>query len=265
MRLICNRPQLSGEYGTVTLGQYFECPDEVGASLLAAGHGRRIEQPKVIYEKKPRSFETPEVSPRRPFVTCVCLTRNRRQWLPQAIECFRAQTYAPRELLILSDGDDVRALVPDDDSIRHIHLADNLPVGEKRNFGCLRAAGSLVAHWDDDDHSEPGRLADQVARLEASGKSVAGYHSIRFTDGRAWWQYTGNESFAVGTSLCYRLTWWRAQPFEPVQVGQDETFSMRAHECGELISYSGNDFMHATIHPGNTSPRSLTGSRWKAL
>ena len=38
-----------------------------------------------------------------PLVTCVCLTRNRREFLPRAIECFLAQTYEPRELLVLND------------------------------------------------------------------------------------------------------------------------------------------------------------------
>ncbi len=54
-----------------------------------------------------------------PLVTCLCLTRNRRAWLPRAIGCFLAQTYEERELLIVDDGDEgVTDLVPDDPRIR---------------------------------------------------------------------------------------------------------------------------------------------------
>ena len=50
-----------------------------------------------------------------PLVTCLCLTRNRRGFLPRAIECFVAQTYEERELLIVDDGDDsIADLAPAD-------------------------------------------------------------------------------------------------------------------------------------------------------
>jgi hypothetical protein len=46
-------------------------------------------------------------------VTCLCLTRNRPEWLPKAIKSFQSQTYRRRELMILADGQDVRHLVPE--------------------------------------------------------------------------------------------------------------------------------------------------------
>ena len=49
-----------------------------------------------------------------PLVTCMMLTRNRREWLPRAIACYQAQTYANRELLIVMDGEDTRDAIPAD-------------------------------------------------------------------------------------------------------------------------------------------------------
>ena len=195
-------------------------------------------------------------------MTCLCLTKDRRRWLPQAIACFQRQTHKDAELLILADGEDVRDLLPADDSrVRLIHLENALNVGDKRNFGCERAAGQVIAHWDDDDHSEPERLADQLRRLDESGKSVTGYHSMRFTDGEHWWKYRGTVNYALGTSLCYRRQWWRANRFRSVQVGEDNQFVIAAFAAGELASVDAGELMFATIHPGNTSPRKM-GSSW---
>ena len=53
-----------------------------------------------------------------PLVSCICLTRNRREWLPKAIDCFEQQTYSQRELVIVWDGEPVADLVPSADNIR---------------------------------------------------------------------------------------------------------------------------------------------------
>ena len=193
-------------------------------------------------------------------MTCVCLTRNRREWLPQAIACFLAQDYVRRELLILADGDDVRDLVPHDDRIRLVHLEGAPGVGAKRNLGCELARGEIIAHWDDDDFSEPGRLSDQVGRL--SGVAVTGYHSMRFTDGARWLQYRGAGDYALGTSLCYRRDWWAGHKFPCLQVGEDNAFVAEAAGAGQLATADGSEMMHATIHTGNTSPRILRGDNW---
>ena len=199
------------------------------------------------------------------FVTCLCLTRNRLDWLPKAIRCFQQQTYPKRELLILADGQDVGHLVPEhDQQIRLIHLAGSPEIGAKRNYGCERAAGEIIAHFDDDDHSAPGRLADQVERLLETGKAVTGFHSMRFTDGIRWWKYEGTRNYALGTSLCYWRAWWKDHPFPTLQIGEDNAMVAAAHAAGQLVTADAGDLMYATNHAGNTSPRKL-GDNWKPI
>lgn len=196
-------------------------------------------------------------------MTALCLTRNRRIWLPKAIQCFQAQTYTSRELLIVADGEDVRDLLPGDNRIRLIHIEEGRLIGDKRNFGCELAAGQIIAHWDDDDYSAPGRLADQVTRLVESGKAVTGYHTMVFRDpSGSGYSYNGTPNFAMGTSLCYRRDWWEGHRFPALQVGEDNGFVQEAWTAQQLISVPAGDLMHATIHGGNTSPRQLTGSCW---
>jgi glycosyltransferase involved in cell wall biosynthesis len=195
-------------------------------------------------------------------VTCLCLTRNRRNWLLQAIRCFQSQTYQNLTLLILADGHDVRDLVPDDERIQLIHLQEQRNIGEKRNFGCERAPGEIICHWDDDDWSGPERVTDQVKRLGFC--SVTGFHTMRFTDGNSWWLYRGHPDYALGTSLCYLKSWWKLHPFESRHVGEDNYFVATANTHHVLRSVDGSDTMHATIHQGNTSPRMITEA-WKRI
>jgi glycosyltransferase involved in cell wall biosynthesis len=144
-----------------------------------------------------------------------------------------------------------------------LHIDGGL-IGQKRNFGSERADGEVIAVWDDDDYSAPGRLADQIGRLQESGNGVTGYHSMRFTDGQQWWQYRGEENYALGTSLCYRRDWWKNHPFKSVQVGEDNGFVADAVAHGQLISVDARELMYATVHNANTSPRCM-GAAWEVL
>lgn len=166
--------------------------------------------------------------------------------------------------MILADGEDVRDLLPPDESVRLVHFAESRQVGQKRNYGCELATGEVICHWDDDDYSAPGRLAYQVGRLFDTRRSVVGFHSMRFTDGERWWQYRGERHYALGTSLCYRRDWWHMNRFKSVQVGEDNFFVANAWAAGQLDTTDAGDLMHATIHAGNTSPRTL-GDNWKLL
>ncbi len=202
-----------------------------------------------------------------PLVTALCLTRNRREWMPQAIRGFQGQDYPEKEMLILADGEDVSDLVPDDPRI-YLHATPNdtrpRTVGEKRNLGCSLVRSDIIVVFDDDDFSAPGRISDQVRRLLESGKAVTGYHSMRFTDGRRWWLYAGRETpnLILGTSLCFYREWWEYHRFQNLQVTQDELFGYAASEEGQSISVDAGDLMVATVHRGNTSRRDTDKNPW---
>jgi glycosyltransferase involved in cell wall biosynthesis len=168
-------------------------------------------------------------------------------------------------LLIIADGQDVRDLVPQDDpSIRLIHLAGRSEIGDKRNLGCQHARGEIIAHWDDDDTSAPERLADQIARMQQSGKAVTAYHTMRFLDGADWWLCRCWSLYAIGTSLCYRREFWKAHPFPSLQIGEDNAFGDAARRAHELVCCDAGEMMFARIHPGNTS-RKNTADGWTRL
>ncbi|HXI42055.1 MAG TPA: glycosyltransferase family A protein [Bryobacteraceae bacterium] len=205
-----------------------------------------------------------------PLVTCMMLTRNRREWLPRAIACYQAQTYANRELLIVMDGEDVRDVIPADTdhsiSVHYLSGAPPMPIGAKRNFACGEARGEIIAHFDDDDFSAPGRLEDQVQRLLETGKSVTGYHAMRYTDGSNWWEYrNASIAYAVGLSLCYRRTFWERHQFREIQLGEDNIFVAEAAAAGELATADAGELMYGTIHAGNTSHRNTNSHVFRKI
>lgn len=261
MEIVSDRPLTIGSE-TFRAGLPFDVEDWRGTLLIQAGTARHARPPDVLYETFSR--EQDDAGPGERGVTCLCLTRNRRQWLPKAIACYLAQDYEARELLIIADGEDVRDLVPERGDIRLIHVAEGWRIGEKRNFGASRARGGIIAHWDDDDCSAPDRLSDQAQRLSESGKAVTGYQSMVFTDGEGWWRYQGAKDFALGTSLCYRKSWWEGHPFPSHQIGEDYEFVKMAQKHNQIVSVN-SDRMVATIHPGNTSPRQVASREWEQL
>ncbi len=127
------------------------------------------------------------------LISAIMPTRNRPQFAARAIECFQAQTYIDRELLIVVEPG-YAPNVPMDDCIRVIEAPAGISLGSKRNF-CNENAGPLIAHWDDDDWSEPGRLAQQIERLTESGRAMTGYRFMTFTDGVKWWLYQGDPNY----------------------------------------------------------------------
>lgn len=189
---------------------------------------------------------------------------SRQRWLQYAMQSWRQQTYRHKELLIISESGADRRSLPDD--VRYVEIAPGSTIGAKRNLGCELAHGEIICTWDDDDYSAPGRIVDQVERILKTGKPVTGYNPMRFTDGRTWWQYrNGHEHYGVGTSLTYRKDWWRVNRFPSLQLGEDNVFVAEARARGAIVSVDAGDLMFATIHSGNTSPRSLTGASWRRL
>jgi glycosyltransferase involved in cell wall biosynthesis len=179
-------------------------------------------------------------------------TANRRTFLPGAIRCFLAQDYRASELLILDDGADaVRDLIPADPRIRY-ERCGRMDLGRKRNMACAMASGEIITHWDDDDWSSPGRLSDQATRLLSEHADIGGYREMMFADpvARQAWVYHGEPAYCVGTSLIYTASYWRAHPFLPLQVGEDNAFLAHARRASVA---DGLGMMVARIHPASTT------------
>ena len=199
----------------------------------------------------------------KPLVSCGMITRGRPQFAAEAVRNFHAQTWENKELVILDDADAPSFPAPPDGA-RYFRSATRLAIGGKRNSANARARGEYICTWDDDDYSAPGRIADQLARLLLTGKAVTGYGDLDFVapDSEVW-VYPLSQSYAPGSTLFYSRDFWIDNPFPAAEnINEEKLFQQRAYLAWTLEIAPANGMMHATIHPGNTSPRDLTQKPW---
>lgn len=191
-------------------------------------------------------------------------TRGRQAFATRALCCYLSQTWEEKQLIVLDDADS--RSFPDGlylPGVDYHLLESRFTIGQKRNAACLKATGSMIAHFDDDDWSDADRLEEQVIRLSNSGKNVCGYHSMWFTDSSKWWKYSGSEDYALGTSLVYHRSYWEQHHFqETCDQGEDNHFIWPARRTGDITSIDAELRLIATIHPGNTSIRKIHTAQW---
>ena len=215
-----------------------------------------------------------------PLVTAILPTRGRQALAKQALECWYAQRWPNKEIVIADDKEDrsFPKYTHDTENVHWFGLVGRLTVGEKRNFCCAKAKGEFVIHWDSDDWSSPDRIEDQMARLLASGKSVTGYDQMLFTNGTNWWRYEGQVygglpkgvNGVFGTSLCYRRNWWTRHRFvdgpKNFSAHEDKAFILAALQEDQLVEAPAKERMFARIHADNTSPKGVGDrNRWKPI
>jgi glycosyltransferase involved in cell wall biosynthesis len=113
----------------------------------------------------------------RPFVSVICPTYNRRQFLPNLIHQFNYQTYPQEymELIILDDSPESNAdIIPAQANIKYTHLPEKLILGKKRNLLNSMTTGDIIVCFDDDDFYSQERVAHAVNKLQGSKCEIAG-------------------------------------------------------------------------------------------
>ncbi len=193
-------------------------------------------------------------------------TSDRREFVPQAIQNFLAQSYSQRELIVLDDGPhSVADLIPPHDNIRYLRLDRKSTVGAKRNIACELARGDFIAHWDDDDWMAPTWLASQVTTLETQKADICGLDKVFFyaPEIRRAWQYVydGQAPWVNGGTLFYRRKFWRGAPFADINVGEDNAFVWAPQAKRIAVNLDQHLFV-ARVHLRNTSPKDMMNRRW---
>jgi ADP-heptose:LPS heptosyltransferase/glycosyltransferase involved in cell wall biosynthesis len=206
---------------------------------------------------------------KRPLISCIMPTADRRAFVAQAIRYFLRQDYEPKELIVVDDGREaVGDLVPADERVRYVRLDEKLPVGAKRNLACEAARGRVIAHWDDDDWHAPHRLRYQVESLLGAGAELCGISTLLFYDarggGRAWkYVYPAREkAWVSGSSLCYTREFWAGNRFREINVGEDARF-VWSRPAARICVLPDAGFHVGIIHKGNVSPKNTAGSYWQ--
>jgi glycosyltransferase involved in cell wall biosynthesis len=181
-----------------------------------------------------------------------------------------AQTLTDLEWLILDDSPEASPYFTalSDPRVRyHHHAGARMSVGDKRNWLAERAAGDVIAHFDDDDFYAANYLAEMAARI-AAGADVAklsgwflysavyrkfaywdtaltrGLH-FRFGREPLMASMFGEEQARVfarnylgfGFSYVYRKAVWQAAGFPQEDFGEDLGFIEQALASGAKLDH----------------------------
>lgn len=103
------------------------------------------------------------------LVSIIIPTRNRVEYLKQALDSVYAQDYADFEVIVVDDGstDTTSELVQQYDKRLHYYHQYHQGVAAARNYGIRHAKGRWVAFLDDDDLFLPGKLSKNMAYLRS--------------------------------------------------------------------------------------------------
>ncbi|MDE2383292.1 MAG: glycosyltransferase [Alphaproteobacteria bacterium] len=109
-------------------------------------------------------------------------TRNREEFLPQAVESVLAQEGVSLELLLVNDGDPLTLSFADP----RVHVLDNRKrtAVPARNLGVAHATGEFIAFLDDDDFwIDLRHLAKAQAQFDQHTDFYFANGEMRFADG----------------------------------------------------------------------------------
>lgn len=142
-------------------------------------------------------------------VSVVVPTSNRQHYFRPLYRCFREQTHAETELLVLDDSmygsTYFRSL--GDPRVRYFHIAPGTSLGHKRNELVGMATGDVIAQFDDDDYYAPDYLEFMVDALgNADLVKLAGFYVYMAGADPSRADFFGYWDTAAAEPHCYALT-----------------------------------------------------------
>jgi glycosyltransferase involved in cell wall biosynthesis len=171
---------------------------------------------------------------KEPLVSCIMPTANRKQFVQLAIAYFLRQDYPNRELVILDDGTyPIDHFITYDKRIKYYHSKSIYGLGVKRNICCENSLGEIIVHWDDDDWYAEDWISQQVHSLIQSGADITGINNINYFSLKEQkvWKYVDSIyeiPWVYGATLAYWKSFWRANIFRELNIGEDNDFIWRS-------------------------------------
>ncbi len=211
------------------------------------------------------------VSRSLPKISCLLVTKDRLVCVKQAIDCYVAQDYPNRELVIVSEGDPfyrdaiaryIKGL--DREDIRLVYAGnDPNTLGRARNLAMDEATGDLLCQWDDDDLYAPKRLSTQADELIARKADASCFTDQLqlFVEARELYWVDWKQPYLApihqlipGTLMMHRDVNARYPEVGECAVrGEDSHFLEQIATTGSIAPLSGAGYLYVyTYHGVNT-------------
>lgn len=211
----------------------------------------------------------PSVMPKEdelPNVSIICITHNRRIFMPILKYSYMIQSYPEDklELVIVDDGDDsIEDTLIGVPNVVYVRLPEKKSIGEKRNIGVSKAMYDVVTFMDDDDVYPNNSVLHRTAMmLKTPVKDCAFCTTIPCYDISKYSSFMNVPPFHLEMServseatLIFTKKFWEERPFSEVQIAEGDAFIRgREHMCREL---SPQEVIVSLVHPLNTSSRKI--------
>jgi len=216
----------------------------------------------------------------QPAVSVITPTYRREALLRQQYLSLQKQTLTDFEWLILDDGPQSSSYFAGltDPRVRYRHHAGRrLSIGAKRNWLAERAAGAVIAHFDDDDFYAADYLTEMTGRLGAGADFVklSGWFLYSEVYRKfAWWdtlltrglhfrfsrdplsaamfgveqdRVFAENYLGFGFSYVYRKAVWQAGRFPEEDFDEDLAFARKALAGGARLDHFA-DTMGLSLH-----------------
>jgi len=163
------------------------------------------------------------------LVSCVMGTGGRAPvFIHQALRYFLAQTYEPKELVLVdSEGDIPPTPLLEDPRIRLVRIPNQLAnQGERINTGIELARGDIVVKIDDDDYYSPDFLEAMVNKFhELPAGKILSLHAFPVFVLKDWVILKSDAGWFSGSAMMHRKDLWLAGKYrEDVKRGSDTVF-----------------------------------------
>ena len=189
-----------------------------------------------------------------PLVSCLMVTEDRPALAARAIECFLAQSYPNKELIVIDSSESDR-LQQGIDAICYppikLHRMPGCrqPLGELRNIAVRQSAGKFVCQWDDDDLCDPDRLTVQMGAITALSADAC-----FLARQQLWWPT--RHIFAVsirriweGTMVCARD---QMPLYPPLRRGEDTALAFHVWRTARVVMLDEPRLYTYVFHGANT-------------
>ena len=193
------------------------------------------------------------MNPRFPTVSVIIPSYNAAAFLAEALGSVCAQTFADFEIIAVDDGssDGSRAMLRGwPDARLRWSTQPHQGAAAARNAGVLLARARYVAFLDADDVWLPGKLAAQVAALEADPALMLVFgHYQAFGRGG---EQPAAPGYSSGTLLARRAAFLKVGLFATHwRVGEFIDWYARADEAGLARALQPDVVLRRRVHAGN--------------
>jgi hypothetical protein len=201
-----------------------------------------------------------------PNVSIVCVTKNRRAFMPILKYSYMIQSYPEDklELIIVDDGEDsIEDTLFGVPNVVYVRLDEAKTIGEKRNIGVSRAMYDVITFMDDDDVYPNNSVLQRVAMMLKTPSKECGFcTTLPCYDITRYSSFMNVPPFQLEMServseatLIFTKKFWEERKFSEIQIAEGDAFIRgREQMCREL---SPQEVIVSLVHPLNTSSRKI--------